>query len=78
MIVFRPDDLGERLAAIRQQRHLLRTHAQALRRPLSDLILPHGDFLHPIVSKTRQTKTLHLQGFREIAGAGFEPATFGL
>ena len=34
--------------------------------------------LHPVVCRTTQTKTSHLRGFREIAGAGFEPATFGL
>jgi hypothetical protein len=39
---------------------------------------PPGAFLHPIVCIIRQTKTLLLQGFCPIAGAGFEPATFGL
>jgi hypothetical protein len=34
--------------------------------------------LNPFVCAPETTKTPHLQGFREIAGAGFEPATFGL
>src|SRR5215203_688897 len=37
-----------------------------------------GAFLRPVVCIAGQTKTLLLQGFRPIAGAGFEPATFGL
>src|SRR4051812_20793975 len=38
---------------------------------------PSGIF-EVFVCNSRQTKTPHLQGFRGIAGAGFEPATFGL
>jgi hypothetical protein len=34
--------------------------------------------LRPVVYAPKTTKTPRLRGFREIAGAGFEPATFGL
>jgi hypothetical protein len=38
-----------------------------------DLAAIYGVCLHP-----RKTKTPRFAGFRRIAGAGFEPATFGL
>ncbi len=54
-------------------------------RPGSTSLGPHlapglapGAILHPSVYIPERRKPCDLQGFREIAGAGFEPATFGL
>ena len=56
--------------------------AQGVGRPSAEPHLAPGlaprPVLHPIVCTPSKTKTPHLRGFREIAGAGFEPATFGL
>jgi hypothetical protein len=40
--------------------------------------LAQHPFLNPVVCDSESAKTPLLRGFREIAGAGFEPATFRL
>jgi hypothetical protein len=54
---------------------------QGWNRPLSDLMLPQAlpqGVFWPILRSPKNAKTRLISGFRPIAGAGFEPATFGL
>lgn len=49
----------------------------SLRPHLAPELAPRS-FLNPVVCTLETRKPRDLRGFRPIAGAGFEPATFGL
>ena len=54
-----------------------RAGSTSLRPRVAPGVAPEG-ILRPVVYVPRNAKTPQIRGFRPIAGAGFEPATFGL